>query len=220
MNVLVTSGGTREYIDDVRVLTNISSGMLGKITAERYLRDGHNVFYVHTKSAVLPETKVGDQLTLIQADSVTGAYNAMETLVPKVDIVVHSMAVSDFTFNRDNPVKLKSNDVDGFIEYMKQNIVQAPKILPKIKEWNPNVKLVGFKFEVGKSMTELFDIASKAGLSANCDFTLANDKKIIQEANTHIAWLLDHTNMANVPRECYSKYSIANAIYEATVNES
>jgi phosphopantothenate--cysteine ligase len=218
MNVLITSGGTREYIDDVRVLTNISSGMLGKITAERFLRDGHNVFYVHTKTAHKPETKVGDQITFIEADSVMKAHDAMKKLVPNVDIVIHSMAVSDFTFNRDNPVKLKSNDIDGFINYMKQNMVKAPKILPLIKGWNPSVTLVGFKFEVGKTQDELFEIAKNAGLSAKCDFTLANDKKVMQEANTHIAWLMDHRTIANATKECYSKYSIANAIYEATVN--
>lgn len=218
MNVLITSGGTREYIDDVRVLTNISSGMLGKITAERFLREGHNVFYVHTKTAHKPETKVGDQITFIEADSVLKAHDAIKKIVPNVDIVIHSMAVSDFTFNRDNPVKLKSNDVDGFIEFMKQNIVKAPKILPLIKEWNPNVTLVGFKFEVGKTKEELFEIAHEQGRNANCDYTFANDKKMMVESNAHIGWLIGHGSRV-AERECYSKYSIANAIYEATVNE-
>jgi len=217
MNILITSGGTREYIDDVRVLTNISSGMLGKIVAERFLRDGHNVFYVHTKTAHKPETKAGDQITFIEADNVMKAYDVMEKIVPNVDIVIHSMAVSDFTFNRDNPVKLSSKDKEGFIKYISENMVTAPKILPRIKEWNPNVKLVGFKFEVGKSKDELFEIARNQGKTANCDYTLANDKKVMQEANTHIAWLIGHGGRPAV-KECYSKYSIANAIYEATVN--
>ena len=133
MNVLITSGGTREYIDDVRVMTNISSGKLGAIIAERYLRDGHKVYYVHTKNAELPKFNIGAKIKLIEADSVSKAYFELKKLVPHEDVVVHSMAVSDFTFNRHNPVKLKSNDVDGFIEYLRQNIVQAPKILPDIK---------------------------------------------------------------------------------------
>jgi len=37
MKVLITSGGTREYIDDVRVLTNISTGKLGATIANTFL---------------------------------------------------------------------------------------------------------------------------------------------------------------------------------------
>lgn len=216
MNVLITGGGTREYIDDVRVLTNISTGLLAKIIAERFLREGHTVTYIHTKNAEIPEKKVGDQLTLIEADNVQKAHDQIKRFAPTMDAVIHSMAVSDFTFNRDNPVKLKSNDVEGFVEYMRANIVQAPKILPLIKDWNPKAKLVGFKFEVGKSKEELIEIAIDQLVKCKCDFTLANDKKIIQESNTHIAWLVD--NYGNIT-ECYSKYSIANAIYEKIVEK-
>lgn len=214
MNVLITSGGTREYIDDVRVLTNISSGALGAIVAERFLRDGHNVTYLHSKSAILPNAKVGDQLTLVVADNVRTAFSNMKEIVPRVDIVIHSMAVSDFTFNRTGATKCKSDSTEDFIQFMADRIEKAPKILPHITKWNPNVILVGFKFEVGKTREELAKIAETQMKYSGCNFVLTNDKKIMQESNAHIAWLVDiYGNSV----ECYSKFHIANAIYEATV---
>ncbi|MGZ7242311.1 phosphopantothenoylcysteine decarboxylase domain-containing protein, partial [Streptococcus pyogenes] len=37
MKILITSGGTRESIDQVRSITNHSTGQLGKQIAERFL---------------------------------------------------------------------------------------------------------------------------------------------------------------------------------------
>jgi len=51
MKILITSGGTREYIDDVRVFTNISSGKLGTINANKFKNDGHEVHYICTKGS-------------------------------------------------------------------------------------------------------------------------------------------------------------------------
>ena len=214
---MITAGGTRKYIDDVRVMTNISTGKLGSIIAEQFLHKGHEVYYVHTKNSVMPEHHWTQPFHDMLADSVGDAYEVMEQFVPEVDAVIHSMAVSDFTFNRDNPVKLKSNDIDGFVEYIKQNMVKAPKILPMIKQWNPDAQIMGFKFEVGKTKDELFEIARAQMVNANTDFTLANDKKMMQDADCHIGWLMDKDG--NV-EEARNKNMIACMIYNAIVNEN
>jgi len=226
--ILITSGGTREYIDDVRVLTNISTGKLGAKIAEtfcdanftpykevthredlvdeRLKEQLYKIYYLHTKVAVkpqgsiierecnldfghMPRTVNGETIKMIEANSVQEVYNKMEELVPQMDAVIHCMAVSDFTFNRDNPVKLKSNDADGFIDYMRDNIVKAPKIIPQIKKWNPDVFLVGFKFEVGLSEKELISLACDSKKVYNGDLVVANDKEMMVKAGEHIAYL-------------------------------
>jgi phosphopantothenate-cysteine ligase len=233
--ILITSGGTREYIDEVRVLTNISSGALGAVIAKDFcdanymedtldeskywVKDGlqwhdfiaefpepaFKVYYLHTKTAYKPQGKtlrmeyhmqyplfgsVNDStIEMIEVNSVMEVHDKMKELVPEMDIVIHCMAVSDFTFNRDNPTKLKSNDADGFIQYMKDNIVKAPKIISKIKTWNPNVFLVGFKFEVGLSEKELISVACASKSSYNGDLVIANDKEQMVNAGEHIAYV-------------------------------
>ena len=58
INILITAGGTREPIDNVRDITNKSSGKLGKIICEKFLEiadfDIKTIFYIHGKNAVLP----------------------------------------------------------------------------------------------------------------------------------------------------------------------
>lgn len=57
MKILITSGGTTEKIDDVRGITNHSTGYLGKEIAELFLAKGHQVTLVTVKTAVKPEPK-------------------------------------------------------------------------------------------------------------------------------------------------------------------
>ena len=43
MNILITSGGTREYIDPVRFISNASTGKMGYALARAAIKAGHNV---------------------------------------------------------------------------------------------------------------------------------------------------------------------------------
>ena len=53
------------------------------------------------------------------------------------------------------------------------------------------IKLISFKFEVGKSVNDLIDIAYDSMKKNNCDLVIANDKKEIKKANEHIAYIID-----------------------------
>jgi phosphopantothenate-cysteine ligase len=222
--VLITSGPTSEYIDDVRVITNISTGKLGARIAQRFYNENYNkyannatpfvyeIYYLHSKNAVKPICS--SHLTnFIEANTAQDFYNQMEKLVPKMDICIHCAAISDFTFNRENPVKLKSNDPEAFCDYMKANIKMNPKIISRIKEWNPNVVLVGFKFEVGLTQERLIEVAEKARKSYNGDMVVANDKKMMQDAKEHIAYICSDKGVMFKR----GKEDISETIFEETI---
>ena len=54
MNVVVTGGGTIAPIDDVRLMTNVSSGRFAAAITEACLDRGATVWHIHTASAQLP----------------------------------------------------------------------------------------------------------------------------------------------------------------------
>src|SRR6478752_4591085 len=60
MNVAMTGGGTRAYLDDVRFLANVSSGRFSAEITEAFLRRGDSVWHVHAPSAVLPFSGRGE----------------------------------------------------------------------------------------------------------------------------------------------------------------
>ena len=95
MKILITSGGTTEKIDAVRGITNHSTGYLGKEIAELFLSKGHQVTLVTTKTAVKPEPK--ENLKITEITNVESLLKKMEPLVKEHDVLIHSMAVSDYT---------------------------------------------------------------------------------------------------------------------------
>lgn len=191
--ILVTSGGTQEYIDDVRVLTNISSGRLGAIIAETlaYLGEAE-VYYLHGKNAVIPENtpSYAHAIECYPVVTAMDAFNTMKNFVPGMDAVVHCMAVSDFTFNRETPTKCKSSSPQAFIDFMRDSIAVNPKIIGKVKEWNPKTILIGFKFEVGLSHEDLIGKAKASIISNFCDAVIANDKEEMTRTKNHIAYMV------------------------------
>jgi phosphopantothenate-cysteine ligase len=97
LNILVTSGGTIEKIDTVRSITNISTGKLGGLTAKRFAdeTDVKKVFYVCTENTFKPQS---DKIEIICVDNTANLENTVRAVIAKtnIDIIVHSMAVSDY----------------------------------------------------------------------------------------------------------------------------
>lgn len=216
--VLITAGGTREYIDDVRVVTNISTGALGAKVAEEFYARGWQVHYLISKQGVMPNPAEGmretSRLSTYQYVTVEDLMFNMEWIIKdlKVDAVVHSAAVSDFTFDKSGAVKLDSGSPEAFVEFLRKTIRTTPKIIQKVKKWNPDTKLVGFKFTVGKTASELVEIAHASCLRSNCDFVIANDKELMKTARNHVANLIYPSGYQN---PLIGKDGIAKGIVEA-----
>ena len=95
MHILITSGGTSEAIDSVRSITNHSTGKLGKILAETALAMGHQVTLITTPTALKPDPH--PQLRLLLIQNVEELLAQMKTEVPHHQVLIHAMAVSDYT---------------------------------------------------------------------------------------------------------------------------
>jgi phosphopantothenoylcysteine synthetase/decarboxylase len=203
--IMVTSGGTREYIDDVRVVTNISTGALGAKIAEELYSRGAEVFYVHGKQSCEPflvVTGIDGTARLSSHEFVTvkDLMETMEALIKgfKIDTVIHSAAVSDFTFKNTKSVKLSSGSKEAFIEFLRKTIRTTPKIIKQIRKWNPEITLVGFKFTVGMNYTSMFETACKALKANKADLIVANDKSDMKHLGMHRAYLINTTDRLTV----------------------
>jgi len=197
MKILITSGGTREYIDEVRVLTNISSGKLGAIIGEKAMDRRHFVTYAAPKEALVPgggtiSTRFWNREFINSADELM---EYMKNNANNFDVIIHCMAVSDFGF-KPLKSKLKSDSLENFIQSIKDRIKINPKILSHIRKWSPNCLLVSFKFEVGLTNAELIKVATDSLMVNDCDMVIANDKEEMQQHGQHIAYAIE----ANIKR--------------------
>lgn len=203
MKILVTSGGTSEAIDSVRSITNHSSGRLGKVITKTLLEAGHQVCLITTSQAVKPSAHKG--LTIIEIKNTADLLQTMKETIMDYQVLIHSMAVSDYTpvymtgfdevqasqdltefLDRKNQeTKISSKD-DVQVLFLKKN----PKIISLVKEWNPNIHLIGFKLLVDVSREYLIQIARESLEKNQADMIVANDLTQIN-ANQHLAYLVE-----------------------------
>ncbi|MBX5325307.1 phosphopantothenate--cysteine ligase [Streptococcus cristatus] len=222
MKILVTSGGTSEAIDSVRSITNHSTGRLGKIITEALLAAGHEVCLITTKRALKPEAH--PNLIIREIDNTNDLLVVMQELVKEYQVLIHSMAVSDYTpvyMTRLEEVQASSN-LEEFLN--KQNhqakisstdevqvlfLKKTPKIISLVKEWNPAIHLIGFKLLVHVSEDYLIEIARKSLIKNQADLIITNDLTQIS-ANQHRAIFVENDHLQTVQ----TKEEIANLLLE------
>ena len=108
MRVLITAGGTREPIDEARVIANTSTGRLGARVAGAAVAAGHEVLLLHGMQAARP----GSARVRCEVFDTGGELaRLLERHAPQADAVFHAAAVSDFvpTRRRTGARKRRSN---------------------------------------------------------------------------------------------------------------
>ena len=96
--IVITAGGTSEKIDNVRKITNSSTGKLGLAIANHLLEKNEDAFiyYVCSKTSVRPNNP---RVQVIEVEGTMDLKNKIEELLTtnQIDVFIHSMAVSDYT---------------------------------------------------------------------------------------------------------------------------
>lgn len=121
MNILITAGGTSEKIDNVRTITNNSTGKLGSAIAlafaETYTQPTGRIYYLCGQNAVIPEA---DRISIIRIGSVNDLMEKLTGILTtgRIDAVIHSMAVSDYTVDT---LTTKSSIASSMADFIRQN---------------------------------------------------------------------------------------------------
>lgn len=138
MRVLITAGPTREYIDDVRFLSNPSTGAMGFACAEAAARAGHTVTLVTGPSA-LPDPPGVRVVRVTSALEMRAA--AMKAYGP-AGAVIATAAVSDYRPARRVSGKMKKGPARRSLA-----LVRTPDILGEMGRRKGRRILIGFALE-------------------------------------------------------------------------
>jgi phosphopantothenoylcysteine decarboxylase/phosphopantothenate--cysteine ligase len=163
--VIVTAGGTIEKIDEVRFITNRSSGKMGIAIAEACYERGAEVLLLRAKSTILPRYHFKEKVF-------TSAEELLELLKENIqdyEYCYHTAAVGDFKIKNKQDGKISSND--SFV----LNLEPQQKIINHIKELNPKIKLIAFKAEYESDIDKLKQSAFNKLKESKADAIVAND---------------------------------------------
>jgi phosphopantothenoylcysteine synthetase/decarboxylase len=108
MNILITAGGTREYIDPVRYISNASTGRMGYALARAALKAGHKVTLITAPTSLRPPKGA----KLINIETAAEMFKAVKDNFGKVECLIMSAAVSDYTPAKSSKTKIKKANAD------------------------------------------------------------------------------------------------------------
>lgn len=205
MSILITGGGTRVPIDDVRYIGNHATGSFPCKIVRTYLKENYSVTYIGSKHGEKPfELRIDTRLhpddifdlTVKHNDGIStrqyyqhlySTYDEYKNLVYQAcqkswDTIFLGAAVSDYICDK----------VDGKISSQSDleiKLKPAQKIISTIRGTNSKAKLIGFKllYDVGEKT--LIEAAEKSIEQNGCDGIVANDYWKIQQGRPEILFV-------------------------------
>ncbi|NYT04461.1 MAG: bifunctional phosphopantothenoylcysteine decarboxylase/phosphopantothenate--cysteine ligase CoaBC [Candidatus Methanofastidiosa archaeon] len=195
--VLVTAGPTLEKIDDVRFITNKSSGLMGIKIAEEFDMRGADV------SLILGPTQLNSYVKTYNVETYEEMFNAVISN-KDVDIAVFAAATSDFHVDNSSSGKISSEKSFSI------NLIPNKKIIEEFSKCSKSF-IVGFKAEYSVSEDQLIKKAYERLQSSNMDLIIANDvgKELRGfESKTNEVYILDKAKkVSHLPLEEKDKLS-------------
>ncbi len=164
MKALITAGPTREHIDDVRYITNPSTGLMGISLARKGVERGWEVTLVLGPTHLEPPKGV-KTIKVVSAEEMIS--KVLEELTWGYDIVISAAALADYTPEKKHPGKIRSGGE------LTISLRKTPKLIQKVRSTFPSIGIVAFKAEYGGTETE--QIASARKLLEFADFVVLND---------------------------------------------
>lgn len=178
LRVLITSGGTVEPIDGVRVIANLSTGATGALIAEHFARSGHAVVLLRAEQARRANGMLRQDTftTFADLDAALERWLANE----EFDAVIHAAAVSDFAVH--------SVEVDGAVvpsgatklasdRAPVLRLQRNPKLLDTLRARSRNraVRIVAFKLTNAATADEVRAAVQPLLGAGRADLVVHND---------------------------------------------
>ena len=200
MRILITAGGTREYIDPVRFISNASSGRMGYALARAALKAGHKVILVTAPTTRRPPSEA----KIIEVETAAQMFEAVKKYFHRCDCLIMAAAVADYTPARPAISKIQKTA---------KNLTLKLKPTADILKWAGGHKrktqiVVGFALEEKAIRAR----AEKKLKEKNLDMIIANtsaaigaDKSTVQIKIAGREWLkLSQASKATIAKKIIS----------------
>ena len=182
MNCIVTAGPTYEPLDQVRRLTNFSTGRLGAELAAHLVACGHTVTLLIGAQAIYRESHRAQTVEFFTTTSdLREKLKSAATHAP--DAIFHAAAVSDFSFGKvwnrspeGDLAEVKSGKLSTRSGTLLAELVPTPKIIAELRDWHPRACLVGWKFEVDGGQPDVIALGERQLADCRTDACVVNGR--------------------------------------------
>ncbi len=197
MNILVTAGPTREYLDDVRFISNPSSGLMGYKIAEVCAGAGHEVTLV----AGPTQLEAPPGVVVIRVESTQEMREAVLSAFDWAECVFMAAAPVDV-----RPARRVQGKIKKTAEDLSLQMTATPDILAELGQRKGNKILVGFALEVQDPEKHALEKLH----AKNLDYIVLNSPDSFAADTTSVTILA--RNGERTTLECRSKQEIAETL--------
>lgn len=162
--VVVTAGPTRIWLDDVRYISNPSTGKMGIEIALEAVNRGADV------TLILGPTNLPVYNSNIKIEAIETPQDIKKVIEKqkKIDVFISAAAIGDY-----QPEKQKGK-IPSKQESLVLKLKPTPKIIEYVKQKFPKARIVGFKAEVDATKNELIEKAQKSLENYQIELVVAN----------------------------------------------
>ena len=178
LRVLITSGGTAEPIDGVRMLTNTSTGQTGALLAEYFAQRGHDVVLLRARQARAAGAACREEMFTTFAD--LDAALTRRLAAEEFDAVIHAAAVSDFSIDAIEVDGVARPPGGGKLASDRAPVLRLrrnPKLLEALRgrSRNPALRVVAFKLTCGVDAGGVRAAVTALFAGGHADLVVHND---------------------------------------------
>lgn len=112
MNITITAGATREYIDPVRFISNASSGKMGYALARAAIKAGHRVTLISAPTNL----RKPKEARVVEVKTSGEMLEAVKKCFPKSKCLIMAAAVADYKPKRPSRTKIKKGNAELTLE--------------------------------------------------------------------------------------------------------
>jgi phosphopantothenoylcysteine synthetase/decarboxylase len=153
MNVVITGGPSSEPIDQVRLITNRSTGELGVILAEAFGSRGHHVSLFLGR---LSQFRHPRAMYFDRNEDLERMLREIKGSEP-MSLVLHAAALADFELMsvRAGDQDLGQKKIASEHQMLSLQLTPKPKVIAGLRAYFPNALIVGWKLELEGSRDDL-----------------------------------------------------------------
>ena len=181
MRLLVTCGPTYENLDEVRRLTNFSTGKLGTGLANHLAAAGHEVTLLKGYYATCTDRCEVPPVEFTTTEDLR--LRIRESALAKHDAVFHAAAVSDFRFGRvferganDKLEPIRSGKFRTNEGTLLAELIPTHKIIGELRKLFPSAVIFGWKYEVDGDREEVIERGRKQIRENETDYCVVNGR--------------------------------------------
>jgi phosphopantothenoylcysteine decarboxylase/phosphopantothenate--cysteine ligase len=180
MRCIVTAGPTYEPLDEVRRLTNSSTGRLGTELAGFLRARGHETLLLLGQQASYRGEPYAGKVE--RFTTTANLHDHLQALASqRVDAVLHAAAVSDFGFGKiwrrsagGELVEARAGKLSTREGTLLAELLPTAKIIAELRPWFLGARLVGWKYEVEGDRAGVIELAERQMTECRTDACVAN----------------------------------------------